>query len=131
VNNADAVAYCLWLSTETGSTIRLPEPDEWGYAERGGGNGQGFVYSGSNTMDEVGWYSENSGGMSHPVGEKKPNELGIYDMSGNVWEWCGVAGAIRGGSWRSSLASCRLSLRDGYASFPSDTDYGFRIVKLR
>lgn len=131
VTVADAVAYCAWLSSETGTTVRLPEEKEWEYAERGGTKSAGYVYSGSNTMDEVGWNAENSGGAPHPVGQKKPNELGIYDMSGNVWEWCGTLGAIRGGSWRSSLHSCRVSLRDGYSPVASDSDYGFRVVQFR
>jgi len=127
----DAAAFCEWLSKETGTTVRLPSEKEWEFAERGGLRSRGFVYSGSNTMDEVGWFIDNSGGAPHPVAQKKPNELGIYDMSGNVWEWCGTLGAIRGGSWRSSLTSCRVSLRDGYSPFPSDSDYGFRIVQIR
>jgi formylglycine-generating enzyme required for sulfatase activity len=131
VTIADAVAFCEWLGKETGTTVRLPEPIEWEFAESGGMKNKGFIYSGSNTMEEVGWYSENSGGAPHPVGLKKANELGIFDMSGNVWEWCGTAGAIRGGSWRSSLISCRVSLRDGYSPVTSDSDYGFRIVQLR
>lgn len=130
VNVADAVAFCSWLSTETGTTIRLPEENEWEYAAKGGNKSRGYGYSGSNNIDEVAWYSDNSGRKAHEVGTKKPNELGIYDMSGNVDELCGTSGLIRGGSWGSRGNQCRVSCRlDGY-DVRLDLN-GFRVLQKR
>jgi formylglycine-generating enzyme len=125
VNWHDAVAYCDWLSDKMDGLYRLPTEAEWEYAARGGKNSKGFKYSGGQSMHSVGWFSENSNSRTQAVASKKPNELGIYDMSGNVWEWCsdwygkdyyanspssnprgpssGSNRVLRGGSWNSTL----------------------------
>lgn len=138
-----AVEYCAWLNQKTGKKYRLPTEAEWEYAARGGAKSKSFKYSGSNNINEVGWYNNNSGSDTHPVAEKKANELGLYDMSGNVWEWCadwyaesypttaqtnpkgptsGTYRVLRGGSWLLNVRYCRVSVR--YWGFPYDR-YGF------
>jgi formylglycine-generating enzyme required for sulfatase activity len=129
LNVADAVAFCKWLSKETGTTIRLPEENEWVYAARGGNRSKKFEYSGGNNIDEVAWYNGNSGEKTHEVATKKANELGIYDMTGNVCEWCGTSGAVRGGSWLDYVSSCRVSYRGD--NDPVDRYFGFRVLQKK
>jgi len=143
----DCQTFITKLNELTGKQFRLPTEAEWEYAARGGNRSQGYKYSGSNDVNEVAWYwynipsqsSSNAGYGTQTVATKKANELGLYDMSGNVWEWCqdwygsyssesqtnptgpatGSGRVYRGGSWNYSAWSCRVSYRDYY--YPSNT----------
>jgi formylglycine-generating enzyme required for sulfatase activity len=150
----DAVAYCQWASEMAGTEIRLPTEAEWEYAARGGSKSRGFDYSGSSNVGEVAWYSGNSGGKTHEAATKQANELGIYDMSGNVWEWCadwynenyysqsptsnptgpnsGASRVLRGGSWFNGVdLYCRVASR--YCGTPGNRNYnyGFRCSRTK
>lgn len=165
----EAVAYCNWLSSKeklepayskkgpnyvcnfNANGYRLPTEAEWEYAAKGGKLSKDYKYSGNNTAEKVAWYKPNSKNSPHTIGTKSPNELGIYDMSGNVWEWCndwysesyydvspnnnptgpemGQKKAVRGGSWDSELNYLRPANR--ICTFPTETHefYGFRIAQ--
>ena len=128
----DCQKFIKQLNTLTGEKFRLPKDAEWEYAAKGGRGGHGYRYSGSDTIDEVAWYDENADKGTHPVKTKKPNELGIYDMSGNVWEWCddssGSNRVNRGGSWGSAATYCRVAFRNGGSSSGRYDDVGFRLA---
>ncbi|MBQ2852596.1 MAG: formylglycine-generating enzyme family protein [Bacteroidales bacterium] len=146
----EAKEFCRRLSQQTGKTYRLPTEAEWEYAARGGKKTQNTKYAGGYSLDYVGWYTSNSGGKTHAVGTKNANELGIYDMSGNVWEWCedwygdyrsydtdnptgassGSDRVLRGGSWYGSATGCRVAARNGGSPGCRADDLGFRVVCL-
>ena len=144
----DCQEFVSRLNRLTGMTFRLPTEAEWEYAARGGNQSLHYKYSGIGNIGNVAWYNRNSGGSTHAVGTKTANELGIYDMSGNVWEWCSdrygdySAGAqtnpqgpssgsrrvLRGGSWDDYASCCRVSYRDYYGPGGSSIHSGLRLV---
>ncbi|GHT20730.1 hypothetical protein AGMMS4957_08420 [Bacteroidia bacterium] len=130
----DAQEFVTKLNARTGRNYRLPTEAEWEYAAREGNKNSQYEYSGSDSIGAVAWFKDNSGGTTHPVGQKLPNALGIYDMSGNVWEWCQdcydsrcLGRVLRGGGWYNDAASCRVSYRDIGAS-NARAYLGFRLV---
>ena len=136
------------LNSLTGQNFRLPTEAEWEFACSGGNNSCGYQYSGSDHIDNVAWFYGNSGDETHPVASKSPNELGIYDMSGNVWEWCSdwygdyTSGALtnpkgpesgsgrvcRGGGWYGGDDDCLSSFRDSFSPAYSDNHLGLRLA---
>jgi formylglycine-generating enzyme required for sulfatase activity len=116
-----------------GNGYRLIEDKEWEYAAKGGKESKGYKYSGSNDINEVGWCYVNSKRKTQPVGQKNPNELGIYDMSGNVWEWTGTntkSGSmyyLRGGACNSDESSCIITIQGSNAPHDRNFRLGFRI----
>ena len=146
----DCQEFIQKLNTRTGLEFRMPTEAEWEYAARGGNRSKGYKYAGSDNLDEVGWYGGNSDYHTYPVGQKKPNELGLYDMSGNVWEWCqdwfgaysseaqtNPAGpqsgkwgrrVLRGGSGWSLARSCRVSFRFNFDPGSRYVSGGLRLV---
>jgi len=165
----DAVAFCNKLSERNGlqtvytingtdvtaswsaNGYRLPTEAEWEYAARGGQQGASayHVYAGSDNLDQVAWYKDNSGSTTHPVGQKAPNALGLYDMSGNVWQWCwdwyenysgsgqndprgassGASRVYRGGGWSFDAQYSRVADRPYSPPALRDIALGFRLVR--
>ena len=148
VNWNECQEFISKLNSMTGRKFRLPTEAEWEYAARGGKKSRGYQYSGSNSISDVAWYDGNSGSKTHPVGTKQANELGIYDMSGNVYEWCSdrygpyssssqtnPTGAYfmsrrvgRGGCWDCNAWYCRSSFRNGSIPDSRDSGLGLRLV---
>ena len=144
----DAVRFCQWLSKKEDRTYELPTEAEWEYACRAGTTTAFSFGDDPKALGDYAWYDGNSGSHTHPVGEKKPNPWGLYDMHGNVWQWCadrygpyqegsikdpkgadvGESRVFRGGSWGSQLRLCRSADRDGGNPDHRYGDGGFRIV---
>jgi hypothetical protein len=150
VNWYKAIEFCQIVSQRLHCNIDLPSKTQWRWAAQGANSKQLYHYAGSHDLDTVGWYIGNAQGRTHAVGQKQPNELGLYDMSGNVWEWCRDNRAhsvyefpqdgtplmggdftrrgLRGGSWHDDAESCAVAYR--YHSCPSFSSryFGFRVA---
>ena len=144
----DCQTFISKLNELTGENFCLPTEAQWEYAARGGNKSKGYTYSGGDAIDDVAWHEYNSGGMTHPVKTKAPNELGIYDMTGNVYEWCsdwygsyssaaqtdptgpstGSYRLIRGGSWGSDATYCRVASRGSSTPTFSYISLGLRLA---
>jgi formylglycine-generating enzyme required for sulfatase activity len=148
----DATVFINKLNQLSGKNYRLPTEAEWEYAAKGGNKGHGYKYSGDDVASNVAWYDSTISKETHPVGEKKPNELGLYDISGNVWQWCAdwfdekyyskspsnnpqgpttstTDRVVRGGSWWGPMRDCRVANRDKFPPNSKDDDVGFRLAR--
>ena len=148
VNWEDCQTFIKKLNQLTGKKFRLPTEAEWEFAARGGVKSKGYKYSGSNTLGTVAWFDDNAGRSTHDVKTKRPNELGLYDMTGNVWEWCsdwngdyssssqtnprgassGSHRVNRGGSWFNYARYCRVSYRNFNTPALRNYDLGLRLA---
>ena len=148
VSWSDCQEFIKKLNVLTGKIFRLPTEAEWEFAARGGNKSRGYKYAGDNSIGDVAWYGGNSDNKTHPVKTKLPNELGLYDMSGNVWEWCmdwygdyissaqtNPAGSscdsprvLRGGSWRNDASYCRVAFRYYFSPSFRISSGGFRLA---
>jgi formylglycine-generating enzyme required for sulfatase activity len=137
------------LNERTGQNYRLPTEAEWEYAARGGNKSRHYMRAGGNMIDDIGWYESNSGKKTHPIGQKLANELGLYDMNGNVWEWCndwykaysasaqtnpkgpatGSRRVVRGGSWDVEPQFCRIAIRSYVSPGSGLINVGFRLAR--
>lgn len=146
----DCQKFIQRLNLQTGMKFSLPTEAQWEYAARGGKKSQDFKYAGSNKIEDVAWYEDNSGDKIHPVKRKKTNELGLCDMSGNVWEWCqdwdgnysrssqtnpigplsGDERVLRGGSWNCGAMGCHVSYHDSCNPGYCNGSIGFRLALL-
>jgi len=148
----DAVAYCEWLSLKTGQKYRLPTEAEWEYAARGGTLSHGYLYAGDNMADYHAWYDANTTGFAHETATQLPNECELFDMSGNVAEWCydwydanyyqsspdanpkgpntGTQKVVRGGSFSFDSFFLRVTARMFYPPEYTSDDVGFRVVRI-
>ncbi|MBQ9776256.1 MAG: formylglycine-generating enzyme family protein, partial [Lentisphaeria bacterium] len=149
----EAMNFCEKMNqyAPAGWKFMLPTETQWEFAARGGKRSRGYKYSGSDNLDEVGWYENNSGDTAHEVGGKAPNELGLYDMSGNVWEWCldnsqsksnntraefdrsysdsdGTDRVCRGGGWLNYAKSSRSANRSNDGPGDRGNGLGFRLA---
>lgn len=144
----DCMTFISKLNAKTGQRFSLPTEAQWEYAARGGKFKNTFLYSGGDTLDDVAWYYNNSGNVLHGVGSKYPNSLGLYDMTGSVWEWCsdwyapyqgtsltnpagptsGEERVNRGGGWKDFQRSCRVSARSSNSPDEPYPDLGLRLV---
>ena len=132
----DVQNYLKRLNQKTGKNYRLPTEAEWEYACYGGSQSSNSLYCGGNDLDAVAWHNGNSGGKTHPVGQKQANGYVLYDMSGNVWEWmedCWEGNcakhALRGASWSYFPQGMRASFRDGDSSANQYSNGGFRLAR--
>ncbi len=152
VSHNDAKAYTNWLSQKSGKTYRLPTEAEWEYVARAGTTTKYSFGDSKNNLSSYGWYKDNSNNKTYEVGQKQPNPWGVYDMHGNVWEWCedrytdsysntprngkdNNSGSqkkrvLRGGSWNSNAGVLRSANRIGNFPDGSSVNYGFRVVFL-
>lgn len=150
VNWYDAKKYCKWLRKKTGKRYNIPTEAQWEYAAIGGKLSNNYIFSGSNDVNTVAWYKYNSNNQPHAVASKKPNELGLYDMTGNVWEWCldwydpnyysisrnknpkntkkTQYKVLRGGSWFVKEPDIRLDYRYRFVPRNRFINRGFRVV---